>query len=292
MQVLAEPQWRERARAHNERLQPFVSAHLERRSRARKHPVWDFLFEYYSFKPTHLLRWSPGAQVLLAGDASELLARKEFHVEAHGARLDLSRFPPQRAQALGSAIELLRSTQSRPPFHGCFGLHEWAMLYQSDEVRHEQAGLRLAAQEIAGVVESQAIRCSHYDAFRFFTPSARPLNVLQPGFEGRASLEQPGCVHANMDLYKWSFKFYPWIASELIADAFELAVQARELDMRASPYDLKAWGFEPIRIETVGGRREYQARQKAVAERAAPLRARLIEALQVLGEALSAVRGF
>ena len=31
------------------------------------------------------------------------------------------------------------------------------------------------------VVESHRIACSHFDAFRFFTPTARPLNTLQPG---------------------------------------------------------------------------------------------------------------
>ena len=52
-----------------------------------------------------------------------------------------------------------------------------------------------------------------------------------------------------MDLYKWAYKFYPWTPSDLIADAFELAVEIREIDMRASPYDLGVYGFEPITIE-------------------------------------------
>ena len=116
------------------------------------------------------------------------------------------------------------------------------------------------------------MRCSHYDAFRFFTPAARPLNLLQPGPDDRAAHEQPGCIHANLDLYKWATKFYPWIGSDLIADAFELARDARLLDMRAAPYDLSAFDAEPIRIETASGRRDYAAAQSAIATRAAPLR--------------------
>jgi hypothetical protein len=47
--------------------------------------------------------------------------------------------------------------------------------------------------------------------------------------------------------------------------------------MRASPYDFADWGLEPIRIETAEGKREYAAWQRAFAERAAPLRDRLVD---------------
>ena len=56
-------------------------------------------------------------------------------------------------------------------------------------------------------------------------------------------------------------------------DCLELAADARELDMRASPYDLRDYGFEPIAIETPAGRAEYVRAQQDIAERAAPLRA-------------------
>ena len=42
------------------------------------------------------------------------------------------------------------------------------------------------------VVEGHRIGCSHFDAFRFFTPPARPLNTLQPGRDDRPAFEQPG----------------------------------------------------------------------------------------------------
>ena len=146
----------------------------------------------------------------------------------------------------------------------------------SGDVRHDWP-LRLGSTGTDEVVESHRIGCSHFDAFRFFTDSARPLNTLQPGRDDRASFEQPGCLHAGMDLYKHSFRLTPLVPSELVADCFGLAWDIRELDMRASPYDFSDLGFEPVRIETPEGKHEYVAAQRAFAERGAPLRQRLIE---------------
>ena len=88
--------------------------------------------------------------------------------------------------------------------------------------------------------------------------------------------EQRGCLHANMDLYKWAFKLAPFTPSELIADCFALARDIREVDMRASPYDLAALGFPPIAIETPAGRAEYEQHQRLFTARGEPLRARLV----------------
>jgi hypothetical protein len=56
----------------------------------------------------------------------------------------------------------------------------------------------------------------------------------------------------------------------------------RELDMRASPYDLSALGYEPVAIETAHGRAEYVARQRQFAARGQALRTELIEVCQHL----------
>jgi len=90
-------------------------------------------------------------------------------------------------------------------------------------------------------------------------------------------MEQPGCVHANMDLYRWAYTAMPWIGSDILLACFELAAELRVLDMRASPYDLRDLGFEPVRVETVEGRSEYQRRQRELSARAEVLRAGLIE---------------
>ena len=105
------------------------------------------------------------------------------------------------------------------------------------------------------MVESHRIACTHFDAYRFFTAPARPRNVLLPGPDDRAAFEQPGCLHAGMDLYKHAFRLSPMISSDLVADCFELAREIRVLDMRASPYDLADLGFEPVPIETAEGKR-------------------------------------
>ena len=141
----------------------------------------------------------------------------------------------------------------------------------------------LPQETIDQVVESRPIRCSHFDAFRFFTLEARPLNKLNPTIDNRPQLEQPGCIHANMDLYKWAFKCMPWIGTELVMECFNLAIEARTVDMRASPYDLSAYGdFPPLKIETAAGRQEYERCQRAIAETAKPLRRKLIEAIEQL----------
>jgi hypothetical protein len=121
------------------------------------------------------------------------------------------------------------------------------------------------------------VRCSHFDAYRFFTEPARPLNSLHPSRSSQVDLEQPGCLHATMDLYKWSYKLAPLVSSSLVAGCFELARDVRLLDMQASPYDLAALGVDPVRVETPAGRAEYAARQRSFAERAAPLRQELLD---------------
>ena len=185
---------------------------------------------------------------------------------------------PARRESLAWMLSLLRLTAERPPAFGCFGLHEWAMVYRQTpaEVRHNAWPLRFPPDELARIVEAQPVRCSHFDAFRFFTAPARPLNRLQPERTTVPAFEQRGCLHANMDLYKWAFKLAPFTPAELIADCFALARDIREVDMRASPYDLRALGFSPIAIETTDGRSEYEQHQRAFAIRGEPLRARLI----------------
>jgi hypothetical protein len=281
--TMNEPQWRDHMRQHHAKLAPVVNAHLERASRSVAHPVIDFLFQYYPFAPAHLMRWTPGCGVLLAGDVPPaLIALKEGVQTERGWRLDAAAFPERRREAAGWVLSLLENTETRAPRYGCFGLHEWAMVYRAPEVRHARMPLRFSVEETARIVESMPVNCSHYDAFRFFTPEARPLNRLQPSLEKRRDLEQRGCLHVNMDLYKWATQFYPWISSDIIADCFLLALQIREVDMRASPYDLLALGLSPVRIETDEGRTEYVTYQQQFAEAAIPLRERLINAFRLL----------
>jgi len=276
--VLAEEQWRARRAAHEARVAAWISPHLRRRRTGEKHPVQDFLFTYYSYRPAQLRRWHPGAGVVLAGGVAE----REYVEAPGGVMLDTARVLATRGEAVGWIGRLLTATAGRPAHLGCFGMHEWAMVYRTPAVRHEAWPLRLAPEEIAGVLHERGVRCSHFDAYRFFTPAARPLNALRPTRDSQHELEQPGCLHANMDLYKWAYKLSPLVDSDLVADCFELAHDIRALDMRASPYDLTGLGYPPVAVETASGRAEYAAAQRSFATRAAPLRARLAAACATL----------
>ncbi len=286
IRVLAREEWEPFARALAARADAATAGHRERAPRHEKHPVEDFIYEYYGTRPMRLRRWHPGIGVALV-DAPEH-ASSRYYVTHNGATsVDPGAFWATRGGTVDHVEALMRATASRPARLGCFGLHEWAMVYRADEKRHA-VPLRLGAAATDLVVEEHKIVCTHIDAFRFFTPEAAPLNATQLTRETQAANEQPGCLHANMDLYKWSSKLAPAVSSDVILDAFELAMSIRYLDMRASPYDVAALGLEPVRIETDDGKREYAERQAEFAEAAALIRERLIEACVAIREAAGA----
>lgn len=271
--------WQARAEAHRRRVEAWTAPHLERRGRGETHPVEDFLFTYYGHRPARLRQWHPGAGLVLKGARD---FGRAYLDTPGGATLDTAALMDRRGSTVEWIARLLAATAARPAYLGCFGLHEWAMVYKTAEVRHGAWPLRLSGAEVAEVVEQRGVRCGHFDAFRFFTPEARPLNALQPTRERQRDLEQPGCLHANMDLYKWAYKLSPLVSGELVADCFALARDIRVVDMRASPYDLSPLGYRAIRIETPEGRAEYAAEQRGFAERARPLRQRLLDACERL----------
>jgi len=282
--VLDRAQWQRLTAAHQARVDGLVAGHLARRRRGERHPVEDFMFTYYSLRPAALRRWHPGPGVLLTG-GSPLREQKGYRSFEAGVGLD-----PEYVRAQHERVrwirDLLAATARRAPSFGCLGLHEWAMAYRTPHahLRHASWPLRLGGDGTDAVVEQHRVACTHYDAFRFFTDPARPRNTVQPTRTGQQRQEQPGCLHAGMDLYKWAYKLAPMAPAELVADCFELARDIRVLDMRASPYDLTALGYPPVRIETPDGKREYAARQRAFAERAAPLRERLVGLCDLLLE--------
>lgn len=271
--------WRAREQAHADRADALTAGHRERAARHEKHPVVDFLFTYYRLRPGLLRRWHPGPGVALVGDDPAVRGSWRHYRCTDGAvSLDVDAFVAARGAAVAHVRRLLAATASRPAALGCFGMHEWAMVHGlgADDVRHAGWPLRSSPAETDAVVEAQRLRCTHYDAVRFFTPSAAPRNELDPRPDDRVAFEQPGCLHASMDLYKWCVKLGPAAPGDLTLDAFELALAARELDMAASPYDVSGLGYEPVPVETPAGRAEYVSRQRALAERAAPLRARIV----------------
>lgn len=274
---LSEDDWRPRAELHDRRVAAWTEPHLRRRSRHERHPVEDFLWEYYSYSPKALRTWHPGWGVTLTGDVAGFATVRGYLVDGVTARVDPA-LAARRADQLRWIRDLLVATESRPARLGCFGLHEWAMVYRlgADQPRHTQVPLRLGPAGTDAVVESHRITCTHYDAYRFFTPDAAPRNTLRPTLDARVANEQPGCLHAQMDAYKWAHKLAPFTPAELVADCFELAREIRVLDMRASPYDLSEWGYSPVAIETASGKADYVAAQRSFARRASGLRQRIV----------------
>lgn len=248
----------------------------------------DFLFEYYPYSPGRLRTWHPGVGIALQGAWSPASNAQAYVHSPDGWIVDPSAADPQR---LALTLRILQGTADRPAQHSCFGMHEWAMIYRADpeEIRHRRQPLRLDIDAIARTVDEIGLRCTHIDAFRFFTPAAIPLNATSPTRASQPDEEQPGCLHANMDLFKYAMWFQPYVPGELVLDCFELSVQAREIDMRASPYDISDLGYAPIRLETPAGRREYVGAQRDLADAASTVRGRLVHELRALADLTSRV---
>ncbi len=282
--LLTADEWQGRIRAHQKRADQWIAPHLERRRRGIAHPVLDFLFDYYPYSPGRLRTWHPGLGVRLLGDWNPPSCA-DHYVQSDG-RWSVN---PKRASSkrLDLALSILEGTESRSAQFSCFGMHEWAMVYRADSetIRHDKQPLRLSIEDISATVDAVGLRCTHIDAFRFFTEAAVPLNSLAPTRANQPDLEQPGCLHANMDLFKYAMWFQAYVPGDLVLDGFELACRAREIDMRASPYDLTDLGYAPIAIETADGRREYTAAQKQLADDARSVRRRLVQGLRELREA-------
>ena len=270
---------------------------LARTHAASQNAIYNFIHNYYQFTAQELKKYSPGLGVVLEGaDISkhrDLLMDGYFRFDSFGAQCDTEKLPAlvtywggiERIQRLHN---VLRKTSLRAPFFGCFGMHEWAMLYSNNSKHQEQLPLRVSQQTIDSLVSSSgALRCTHYDAFRFFHPAAQSMNAVHSlNRDAQARYEQPGCIHANMDLFMHAYTLYPYVSSALLVQALELALSARIVDMRASPYDVSGLaGCEvPICVETPAGRKLYIEEQERLAAAAVPIRQQLLQVYdKVLG---------
>jgi hypothetical protein len=265
---------------HKGHAEKWTRPHLERRVAGIAHPVMDFLFEYYPYSPGRLTTWHPGAGITLAGDVPPEFQRAPYVSVDDTWTVDISQIDAHR---LSLVLRILSGTASRPAQVNCFGLHEWAMVYKSANTRHT-IPLRISDDALSATVEDIGLRCTHIDAYRFFTTDALPRNAHVPTRESQPEMDQPGCLHATMDLYKYAMWFQPFVPGDLVLDCFELAVDTRALDMQASPYDLADLGYPPVPVETAAGRQHYVSRQRDLTERGVELRARLIGRLAALRE--------
>lgn len=290
--ILPISEWETRREQHLRRAQKWTHPRLQRKALGQREPVLDFLFEYYPYSPTKIEQWFPGVGIDLAVD--------DLHYLDHGAFQNIDgiqsldpTFIDKHRKRLDFVLDLLIGIESRPATLNCFGMHEWAMVYRSpvSEIRHPDP-LRLSPKQVEETVDHIGLRCTHIDAFRFFTSDAAPMNVntagLVPTRDNQPELDQKGCLHANMDLYKYCMWFQPWVPGELVLDCFELALRTRRLDMQASPYDLSEFGYESIPVETSEGRARYAAEQRQISELADPLREQLTRTLTTARDLLFA----
>jgi hypothetical protein len=198
--LLAAAEWRDAEERHHARADALTAEHRARASRGEKHPVEDFLFTYYSYKPAILRRWHPGAGVTLSDAAAGPRAEWRWYVagaESGSLTVDAAGFAAEKTELFALCRRMLRL--QAPAQFGCFGLHEWAMVYRAPEKRHA-VPLRLGQAGTDVVVEAHELRCTHIDAFRFFTPDAEPRNRLRPTRATQPELDQPGCLHVGMDI--------------------------------------------------------------------------------------------
>ena len=338
--VLSESIWRNAAKNHSQKIRDLLlpgltsnDRHLNSGGQPKKsntdeypitalnpkHPIYNFLIEYYGLKGTkgvrRLMRWSPNpgllveqtqhqqqqkqqeqySGILLEGamedDFSSTLHLKGATICEEGVIYSPELFFGGRQQGNNDAFywyqSILQQTLDADPILHCYGLHEWAMQYQPDGAPpppsakyQKHLPLRVSRQVLNETVERKGISCTHVDALRFFAQPALPLNKYGGPLEriDQKRLEQPGCVHATMDLLKMTLKLQPFCDAELLRSVLGIALEARELDVAASPYDASQYDVSVIPIETSEGRAEYKRRQTALMKKADPIRRELLKA--------------
>lgn len=287
-----------------------------------RHPVYNFLVSYYNLRGAkgcrRLARWSPpllaDATVRLSGACEDDLGVGALHVR--GARLvdggvdydPAAFFRNDDAEARDRAAAnyawyrtILRNTLVHPrPVTHCYGLHEWAMVYDPRPADDDDDGRapppsaayqahlprRVSRDVVNAAVERRGVRCTHFDAIRFFAPEAVPLLTTEnpTSREDQARLEQPACVHAQMDLLKIALRLSPFLSSDVLGNALEVSLDARRLDVAASPYDATAYGLDPVPVETSEGRAVYKERQIKLMEQGQTVRKDLLNAYDVFLE--------
>ena len=129
--VIDAPIWRDAAEAHRARMLSLIGGSL---NVDLSNPIYNFIFVYYSFDQKLLLRYSPGAGVVLKGvgvKEEDLWTGRGYVSYGDGsARMDPMLCKPSMRNGAVTAASIMRATSGRAPHLNCYGLHEWAMLYQ------------------------------------------------------------------------------------------------------------------------------------------------------------------
>lgn len=203
---------------HRERIEELLGKTLYK---DENHPIYNFLFRYFTFKSSRLFDYSPGCNVRFLPSAldtnkigSDRVRKLATVIENNICQVYPyeNYFTANQISAMKASLRVLYKTYHRPPSFYCFGLHEWAMQYKPEKDNCSSCGLlgykqnlscRVTAREIEQVIESRPLNCTHYDALRYFTPSSKPKNSfhLVDRFD-KEKFDQPGCTHVHMDLFR------------------------------------------------------------------------------------------
>jgi hypothetical protein len=294
-----------------------------RRQQVRNHPLYNFLHTYYRYSAEDLMHYSPGIDTFIFLPSSTSTNYNQqikqlfhprwlvfdhnqqaycysidaFHKQWNSNHDQYNSSNYNKLWQLHQNYQILQSTSTKLPFFGCFGMHEWAMLYSGRQSapssssssssatprkRHQaQLPLRISQEKIDELVESQPLRCSHFDAWRFFHPSTQPWNIYPTlSRQVQVEYEQPGCIHATMDLFKFAYQLYPLVSSSLLLQCLTVAIEARNIDIRASPYDVSSFQEcqekGPLCVETSEGRKQYLHEQETLYQQSKEIRQALL----------------
>ena len=158
----------------------------------------------------------------------------------------------------------------------------WSTGSRPSEVRHADWPLRLGADGHRRGRGAHRIRCSHFDAFRFFTAAgpaaATPCSPTRDDRPDVRAAGLPARRHGPLQVGlqaqpRWCLASWSPTASSWPATSASSTCARRRTTCASS-------GYEPVRIETAEGKAEYVAAQRAFAERAQALRARLVDGLR------------
>jgi len=121
--TLSRSAWLAARAAHQARIDQLLGGHTTRRSHGIPHPVVDFLFKYYSFRPAKLRRWSPPTNTLLLDTAPDETDHPASF-QAVGTHCQMVPPPTSRAAFIEWAFHYLQAISLREPLFHCHGLHE------------------------------------------------------------------------------------------------------------------------------------------------------------------------
>jgi hypothetical protein len=136
--------WRNQANEHRQIVSQWTSGRLSRRAIGEKHPVDDFLFDYYPISPAKLASWFPTFDEALEAQSQDYSDFNERIYAFNGGCIALrSSWLVEHEPKAQYAVEFLSRVATREAKIGCHALHEWAMVLEVDAVRHTDWPLRL-----------------------------------------------------------------------------------------------------------------------------------------------------